>query len=226
MFSFSSSSWTACATTPTASLMWADSFLPLMSCSPMMPARSRSLETGQTISPKRPHSPALTVWGVTQGVPRDLALPHQPHVPRARHVQHRGCAVHGGSVVLAVGQTRVTSQDSSSPYSRPQLLPLACYGGACLRPPPFLLSGPEVCTGGEAGPRAFPVFSCWPPLPLGGRNRVQDDFLNSDNDGSLLGTCSVLQMLCRNHLSILKGNAFGSGWKPRHSGKWQSRVCA
>lgn len=62
MFSFSSSSCTACATTPTASLMCADSFLPLMSCSPMMPAGGRREaqgpgEAGRT--PLHPPGPAL-----------------------------------------------------------------------------------------------------------------------------------------------------------------------
>lgn len=41
MFSFSNRSCTAWATTATASLMWADSFFPLMSCKPMTPATSR-----------------------------------------------------------------------------------------------------------------------------------------------------------------------------------------
>lgn len=45
MFSFSNRSCTAWATTATASLMWADSFFPLMSCKPMTPAMSR--EAGQ-----------------------------------------------------------------------------------------------------------------------------------------------------------------------------------
>lgn len=55
MFSFSRSSCTACATTPTASLMWADSFLPLMSCSPMMPGASVRLEP---VGDPRPPGPA------------------------------------------------------------------------------------------------------------------------------------------------------------------------
>lgn len=53
--------------------------------------------------------------------------------------------------------------------------------------------------------------------------RVQNDLLNSDNDGSLSGTCSVFQMLWWNLLSILTGKAFESGYS---GGKWQSRVCA
>lgn len=54
MFSFSSSSCTACATTPTASLMCADSFLPLMSCSPMMPARAAAQRAARPPARPRP----------------------------------------------------------------------------------------------------------------------------------------------------------------------------
>lgn len=58
MFSFSRSSCTAWATTPTASLMWADSFLPLMSCSPMMPGASEGLEpVGNPVWEPRPPGP-------------------------------------------------------------------------------------------------------------------------------------------------------------------------
>lgn len=59
MFSFSSSSCTACATTPTASLMCADSFLPLMSCSPMMPAGgSPQRVRPRAAPPPAQHSPS------------------------------------------------------------------------------------------------------------------------------------------------------------------------
>lgn len=47
MFSFSNKSCTAWATTATASLMWADSFFPLMSCKPITPDASRREEAGQ-----------------------------------------------------------------------------------------------------------------------------------------------------------------------------------
>lgn len=47
IFSFSNKSCTAWATTATASLMWADSFFPLMSCKPITPATSREEEAGQ-----------------------------------------------------------------------------------------------------------------------------------------------------------------------------------
>lgn len=46
IFSFSNKSCTAWATTATASLMWADSFLPLMSCRPITPAAGTG-EAGQ-----------------------------------------------------------------------------------------------------------------------------------------------------------------------------------
>lgn len=44
MFSFSNKSCTAWATTATASLMWADSFFPLMSCKPMTPVMNRGTD--------------------------------------------------------------------------------------------------------------------------------------------------------------------------------------
>jgi len=51
IFSFSNRSCTAWATTATASLMWADSFFPLMSCKPITPAASRGEKTCQQGTP-------------------------------------------------------------------------------------------------------------------------------------------------------------------------------
>lgn len=185
MFSFSSSSCTAWATTPTASLMCADSFLPLMSCSPMMPGASVCLEpVGEPPPAGTPRGPALTVRGVAQRVPRDLALPHQPHVPRTRHVQHRGCAIHGGGVVLAVGQSGVTGQDSSPPPAAGSQVPLLSLS----LPQPLAWSEawehPKVSvlapTHSPQTPRA-PQASLASPLPTNGRVG-----LTPDGDGSVL----------------------------------------
>lgn len=150
MFSFSSSSCTACATTPTASLMCADSFLPLMSCNPMMPAGATAQHAGlhaplaacalgpspQQLGP-RPRAILLTIRGVAQGVPRDLALAHQPHVARASHIQHGSRAVHGGRVVLTVGQTGLTGGTPRRPLSPRQGSAgvLVAAPGSCFRRP-------------------------------------------------------------------------------------------
>lgn len=78
MFSFSSSSWTACATTPTASLMCADSFLPLMSCSPMIPARPtrRRLRAWTGLQPQATPQPSTHRLGRNAGrSPRSRAPP-------------------------------------------------------------------------------------------------------------------------------------------------------
>lgn len=48
MFSFSKSSWIDWATTATASLMWADSFFPLMSWSPIRPGESIRQQSAST----------------------------------------------------------------------------------------------------------------------------------------------------------------------------------
>lgn len=42
-----------------------------------------------------------TVWRLTQGFTRHLALAHQPHVARACHVEEAGSLVHCSSVFLA-----------------------------------------------------------------------------------------------------------------------------
>lgn len=82
MFSFSRSSCTACATTPTASLMWADSFLPLMSCSPMMPGARVRLEPVGDPRPPGPERPSTHRPGRSAArSPRSRAPPPATRTP-------------------------------------------------------------------------------------------------------------------------------------------------
>lgn len=57
-------------------------------------------DLGGGVSARRSALDERTVWRLAQGFTRHLALAHQPHVARARHVEEAGRLVHPGSVFL------------------------------------------------------------------------------------------------------------------------------